>query len=34
MAFLNKRAAETWMMNRMQSPWIRAMCQRMFRLFA
>ncbi len=30
MSFLNKRVAETWMMNRMKTPWIRRMIRMMF----
>lgn len=32
MGFLSKRVAETWMMNRMRSPFIKNLCQTMFRL--
>ena len=30
MSFLNKRVAESWMMNRMKNPWLRRMARRMF----
>ncbi|WP_448562486.1 dihydrolipoyl dehydrogenase family protein [Trichothermofontia sp.] len=33
MAFLNKRIAETWMMKRMQVPWLKSMASTLFRLF-
>lgn len=32
MAFLNKRIAETWMMKRMQLPWLRAIARTLYRL--
>jgi len=32
MAFLNKRIAETWMMKRMQMPWLRAIARTLYRL--
>lgn len=32
MAFLNKRVAETWMMNRMKSSWIRSVAKTLYRL--
>lgn len=32
MAFLNKRAAETWMMNRMKSSWLRRIGRMLYRL--
>jgi len=32
MSFLNKRASETWMMNRMQSAWVRKLAKFMYRL--
>ena len=31
MGFLSKRVAETWMMNHMQSPRLKALCRFMFR---
>lgn len=33
MGFLSKRAAETWMMNRMKSGAVKKLCRWMFRLF-
>lgn len=32
MAFLNKRIAETWMMKRMQIPWLRSIARTLYRL--
>jgi hypothetical protein len=30
MSFLTKRVSETWMMNRMQNPFLQAMVRRLF----
>jgi pyruvate/2-oxoglutarate dehydrogenase complex dihydrolipoamide dehydrogenase (E3) component len=32
MSFLNKRVAETWMMEKMRAPWLQRICRFMFRI--